>query len=166
MERDQPRGWVEKNPSIKRKKCLQAPQPVGWRPAPWSEAAWGSFCALLSIDLNNSIIPLFHGAQKKTLFKFRKKQQTTTTLERGRQEAVCSPLSLSPRFANKPKLPDFPTAAPSLPSSHMAQVPSLLCSPGILPAPTSSGIPGAPEQDQEWGGMLQFDCWWICSIML
>jgi len=31
-----------------------------------SSVAWRSFCALLSIDLNNSIVCLFHGAEKIT----------------------------------------------------------------------------------------------------
>lgn len=109
--------------------------------------------------MKDSIVPLFHGAQKKTLFTFRRKSHTT--LERGgdgRLSAPPQPLTPTSCFANKPKLPDFPTAAASLPGSHMAQAPQ----PSVQPRhPASShqyrhsGRSSLPEQDKERGGMLQ-----------
>lgn len=89
----------------------------------------------------------------------------------GRLSAPPQPLTPVSCFANKPKLPDFPTAAPSLPSSHMAQAPQAFCA-----APAPCQLPPAPAFQElqsastgqgrgRRGDASAFDCWWICSII-
>lgn len=113
--------------------------------------------------------PYFTGHRKKP--SLRLEEKATPPSREGETGGCLLPLSLSPP---RPALQTNPNSLtsqqllPVCPARTWHKPPSLLCSPGILPAPTSTGIPGAPvclNRTRREGDASAFDCWWICSII-